>query len=353
MRPSYELRVGPLSATDGAPTAGPLAVVVDRDVDVPLDLARLRLADRSGIDVGDPCTVSLGLDDTAEQVFDGRVVEIRPDITGTCVVAVGALRALADLHVATTYKDSTLGAVARDLAGQAGVTVGEVAEGSRLPWFVVDPGRDALTHLRALAARFGADVFADRNGSLVVRSLPGAGSAGLGGGPGSGLPGDLGGGSGEVRIGADVFAARGVHRPPSWDVITVGGESPASTRGADTAPWLVPDADAPSAQQGSGDRRLVVLEPLARTTDLARDVAAGTLAFGARLARVLEVVVPGRAAVDLGDEVTVGTAGGPSPDGLLQGTGHVRRLCHRLDVRTGFTTRIGMAFPAPGPEVGP
>jgi len=349
MRPSYELRVGLLSATDEAPAAGPLAVIVDRDIDVPLDLARLRVADRSGIDVGDPCTVSLGLGDTAEQVFDGSVAEVRPDVTGTCVAAVGALRALADLRVAATYTDTTLGAVARDLAGQAGVTAGEVAEGSQLPWFVVDPGRDALTHLRALAARFGADVFADRNGSLVVRSLPGAGSAGLGGGLGSALD----GGSAEVRLGADVVAVSGAHRPPAWDVVTVGGESPASIQGGDTAPWIVPDADAPSAQQGSGGRRLVVLEPLARTLDLARDVAAGTLAFGGRRARVLEVLVSGRADVDLGDEVTVGTAGGPSPDGLLQGTGHVRRLCHRLDARTGFTTRIGIALPAPGPEAGP
>jgi hypothetical protein len=349
MRPSYELHVGPLSATDGAPTAGPLVVVVDRDIDVPLDLARLRLADRSGIDVGDRCTVSLGLDDTAEQVFEGSVVEVRPDVTGTCVVAVGALRALANLRVAATYSNTTLGAVAQDLAGQAGVTVGEVVQGSQLPWFVVDPGRDALTHLRALAARFGADVFADRNGSLVVQSLPGAGSGAAGGG----LAGAAGGGSGEARLGADVVAARGTHRPPAWDAVTVGGQSPASARGADTAPWVVPDADAPSAQRGSGDRRLVVLEPLARTKDLARDVAAGTLAFGGRRARVLEVLVTGRAAVDLGDEVTVGTAGGSSPDGLLQGTGHVRMLCHRLDARTGFTTRIAMAFPPPGPAAGP
>src|SRR5262249_44323210 len=173
-------------------------------------------------------------------VFDGSVVEVRPDVTGTCVVAVGTLRALANLRVGTTYKDTTLGAVARDLSGQAGVTIGEVVEGSLLPWFIIDPGRDALTHLRALAARFGADVFADRNGSLVVRSLPAAGSAGLGGGLGGGLAGALGGGSGDVRLGADVVAARGARRPPPWDVVTGGGESPASTRGADTAPWLVP-----------------------------------------------------------------------------------------------------------------
>lgn len=352
MRPTYELRVGSLSATDASPSAGPLAVAVDRDIDVPLDLARLRLTDRAKIDVGDPCTVSLGLDEAAEQVFDGTVVEVRPDITGACIVAAGTLRALANLNVAATYTNTTLGAVARDLADQAGVTVGEVPEGTLLPWFVVDPRRDALGHLRALAARFGAEVFADRNGHLVVRSLPGAGSAGLGGGLSGGLAGALGGGSADVRLGADLLTACGAHRPPAWDAVTVGGESPASTRGADTAPWLVPDADAPSAQQGSGDRRLLVLEPLARTKDLARDVAAGTLALAGRHARMLEVLVPGRAAADLGDEVSVGTAG-PSPDGLLQGTGHVRRLCHRLDARTGFTTRIGMALPAPEPEVGP
>jgi hypothetical protein len=347
MRPSYEVLLGPLSSTHVAPSGGPVAVVVDREVDGPLDLARLRLVQRSRVDTGDRCTLALGLDGSAEQVFEGTVVQVRPDVSGTCVIAVGALRVLANLRVAATYTDTTLAAVVRDLAGRAGLTVAEVFAGPRLPWFVVDPMRDALAQLRGLAARFGAQVFTNRSGGLVVRPLPGAHAGGLGGGLG-----DLGGAADQPRFGADLIAARGTHCYPAWSAVSVGGESPASTRGVETAAWLVPDADAPSAQQGSGDRRIVIVDPLARTRGLARDIAAGTLAQGGRTARTLEVLVPGRAGVDLGDKVAVGVAAGPSPDDLLRGTGQVRRLSHRLDARTGFTTRMTMALLAAGSEVG-
>ncbi len=353
-RPRYELRIGGLTATHAAPAGGPGAVVVERDVDVPLDLARIRLTDRSGLATGDRCTVSLGLGADPEQVFEGTVVDVRADVHGATVVAGGAMTALLDLRVTATYSQATLGSIARDLAGRAGLSATDVAEGPLLTTFVLDGRRSAHAQLRELAARFGVEVFADRRGALVLRAVVGSGGGIGGGGLGGGLGGLAGGPTGDspVRFGAEVLAAGARQRPPVWDAVAVGGESPASTRGAASAAWLTADDDASLGEAGSGDRRLLVLDPLVRTKDLARDRADGTLRFAGRAAHVVEVTVPGRPVTDLGDDVTIGAAGGADPDGLLTGSGRVRRLRHRLDVAGGFTTTIAVALPAPA-EVGP
>lgn len=357
MRPTYDLRIGTLSATDASPTGGTSVLAVDRDVDVALDVARIRLANRSGVAVGDRCTLALGMDGDPERVFTGAVVEVRVDVVGATVVAVGAMSALLDLRATATYTQTTLGSIARDLSGRVGLTLGDVVEGPSLPWFVLDVRRSAHGQLRDLANRFGVDLFADRDGALVLRELPGGGpGAGIGGSAlpavssAVTVPAGAGGGAG-LRFGAELVDAVSWHRQAPWEAVTVGGESPASARGASAATWLTADADVSQGQSGSGGRRLVLVDPLARTKDLARDLADGVLRFTGRGARVLEVTTPGRAGTELGESVVVGVAAG-RPDRLLEGTGHVRRLLHRFD-RSGFTTRIGVALPAPTPEVGP
>lgn len=345
MRPRYELTIGSFRATDDRPSGGPGALVVDRDIDVPLDVARVRLADRSGVAVGDACTIALGLDDTPQRVFTGTVVEVRPDTAGAGVLAAGVMSALLDLRVASTYSQVTLGSVVRNLAGQAGMVAASVADGPMLPRLVLDVRRSALEQLRDLAARFGLDLFADRDGGVVLQELP----------SGSGTPGcaALAAGTsvppGGLRWGAELIAAQARHRPVPWDAVTVGGESPSSTCGSGATAWLTADDDAARGESGSGARSLLLIDPVARTKDLARDLAAGTRRFTARTAAVVEVTVPGRPGPDLGDGVSVSGA----PDDLLGG-GHVRGLRHRLDARTGFTTRLRVVMPpsASGPEAG-
>ncbi|TQM61944.1 hypothetical protein [Humibacillus xanthopallidus] len=360
-RPRYELRIGALTSTDSIAAGGPGALVVEREIDVPLDLARLRLTDRSDISVGDDCTLALGLGTTPERVFTGTVVEVRADVWGATVVAAGAMTALLDLRVTATYTRSSVGSIARDLAGRAGLSATDVAEGPTLPRFVLDARRGAHGQLRELAARFGLEVYADRRGALVIRAVPGGGPArgavgGLGGFGGAaaavGVAAPGSAGAGPVRHGAEVLAATGRRRPPAWDAVSVGGESPASTKGSKAADWLTSDDDASLGEAGRGDRRLLTLDPLARTKDLARDLADGTLQYAGRHVRLVEVVVPGRPGTELGDSLEIGSAAGADPDGLVTGSGTVRGLRHRLDGIRGYTTSITVALPPPGEAVG-
>ena len=187
------------------------------------------------------------------------------------------------------------------------------------------------------------------------RQVGGAGSLGGAGALGAAASGGVGlgaGTAGPVRHGAEVLAATGRQRPAAWDAVSVGGESPASTKGTDAADWLTSDDDASLGEAGSGDRRLLRIDPLARTKDLARDLADGTLRFAGRQVRLVHVLVPGRPGTELGDDVQVGTVAGADPDGLLKGSGSVRRLRHRLDPADGFTTAITLALASSGEAVG-
>jgi phage protein D len=318
----------------GSAAGGPTALVVDRSVDVPLDLARLRVADGAGIAVGDPVTVALGLDASPSGVFTGTVAEACPSVDGTTFVAVGSFQALLDLHVAVSYADRTVGGIARDLATQASLAVGTVEDGPLLPRFAVDARRNALEQLRDLAGRFGLDLYADRRGRLLLQPLPEPS-----GGPG--VPAVTVAARATLGYGREVLDAGSRHHRSAWESVSVGGQSPSSSRGASTTAWLTTDDDVARGDAGSGSRRLHVTDPLARTKALARAAAEGRLRRATVETRILTARVPGRPDLDLGDDVQAEAM----PAGLPAGRGQVRWLRHRLDGRTGFTTTVGVAVP--------
>jgi hypothetical protein len=343
MRPTFSLRLGQLSCTEDSPTGGPVSIVVDREIDVPVDAAWIRLADRSDIAVADSVTVDIGVDRTPTRVFTGEVVQVEAGLDTCLVVATGTLRALVDLRAATVWSNASIGSITRDLAGQAGVPVGTIDEGPTLPRFAIDPRRSAHAQLRALVESFGLELYADRHGALVLKGVPDASPGGFGavGGVVAGAKGMPGGGAGSLGYGANVIDARGELRAAAWESVVVGGQSPASTRGQSTADWLTTDDQVARGESGSGARRAVSVASVARTKDLARAVADGIRVRGGRSAHVVAVTIAGgRAELDLGDDVSL-----PSmPDAILGGSGRVRALRHRLDAVNGFTTTITAAL---------
>src|SRR5690349_5517295 len=115
LRPTFALTVGRLRSEAGHATAGPRALVVERDMDIPTDALRLHLAERSGVALDDPVTVELGYEGAHERVFTGRVVALRPAIVGVAVVALGAMNALLNLRAAATFERQAAGSIASAL----------------------------------------------------------------------------------------------------------------------------------------------------------------------------------------------------------------------------------------------
>jgi hypothetical protein len=256
------------------------------------------------------------------------------------VRALGKIGALLNARVASFYENQTAGAIVRDLVGQAGLSTGSVDEGPLLPRYAVDSRLSAYAHLRDLAERLGCELYAARDGKIMFHALGGA-AGGLGGlGAAAGAVGGLLGGGGEgYEFGKHLLAAAADARPSAWGTVEVGGESPMSGQGATTAHWLTTDDSSYRGSAGDGAPKLLVLDPAARTKDLADQFARGRLAVAGRRAHQVVVTVLGRSQVDLGDTIDVSGLA----DDLINASGYVRAIRHRFDADRGFVTMLRIA----------
>jgi hypothetical protein len=340
LRPTFTLTIGSLSSSTDIPVAGPGALVVDRDMDVPADALRLRLQERTGIVVGDAVTLDLGHDGEEETVFTGAVEAVRPAISGVAVRALGKTHDLLNLRVSTTYVNQSAGSIARDLIGQAGLSAGTVDDGPLLPRYVVDRALSGHRHLKDLADRLGYELYADRDGNIMFRPLgPSANLDALGGalGAAAGAAGAILGAGGEsYAFGQQLLGAATGWRGVAWATVEVGSESPMSGQGDATEHWLTTNDADYRGSAGDGEPALLVRDPVARTKDLADRFAAGRLAVAARTAREVSITVLGRPQVDLGDTIAVADV----PDETVNGDGYVRAIRHRFGDETGFVTEM-------------
>src|SRR5215213_9074304 len=341
LRPTYTLTIGSLDSSSDNPVAGPGMLVADRDMDVPADALRLRLHERAGIVVGDAVTLGLGNDGEEETVFTGAVEAVRPAIAGVAVRALGKTHDLLNLRTSTTYNNQSAGSIARDLIGQAGLSVGTVDDGPVLPRYVVDSALSGYRHLKELADRLGYELYADRDGNIMFHPLgPAANLDALGGALGAVAGGLLGAGGESYAFGQQLLSAATGSRDAAWGTVEVGGESPMSGQGDTTEHWLTTnDADYRGSAGDTGPA-LLVRDPVARTKDLADRFAAGRLAVAARKAREASITVLGRPQVDLGHTISVADV----PDETVNGSGYVRAIRHRFGDDAGFLTEMRVSL---------
>ena len=344
LQPTFELNAGSLRSTTGNPVAGPRSFRVERDMDVAADCLQMELMERSGLGLDDSVTLDLGHDGSNERVFTGRVVRLRPALSGVTVLALGTMNGLLNHFTALTFEKQTAGSIVRHFLSEVGLTAGTVDDGPDLPRFTVDRFQSAYAHAKGLADRLGYEFYADREGEIMFHALGDAANldaaGGLGGAAAGAVAGLLGGGEG-YGFGRHLIAANAVKQPPAWTRVEVGGESPTSRHGDATSHWLtINDTDYRGAA-GSGDPALLLLDSAARTRDLADRFAAGQLATRQRTSQQVTITVLGRPQLDLGDSITVRDV----PDGLVNGDGYVRAVRHRFSIVHGFLTefRIGMS----------
>ena len=354
LRPTFSLTIGGLRSDSAHPAGGPARFAVQRDMDLAADAAQAWLSERVGIALDDAVTLALGdgADGGSETtVFTGAVAEIRPGLEGVVVTALGKMNRLLNLRTAAVYESQTAGAIARDLIGQAGLDAGTVDDGPSLPRFAVDSRLSAYAHLKRLADRLGFELYANRLGGVMFHALGDAAGLDTGGGllgaatevvtgAAAGL---LGGGGGEsYQFARHLVRARAERRPARWGEVVVGGESPMSSEGDRAAYWLTTDDSRFRGEAGSGEPKRLVLDPAARTKDLADRFASGYLALGSRSARQVVIRLLGRPQIDLGKSVSIGAV----PDDLVNGSGYVRAIYHHFDVEHGFVSDLRVAVSA-------
>jgi phage protein D len=320
-KPAYKLTLGSTTLDSvAAPTQSTLvALDVSLDLDTPADQAVIRLGRVDGPHpaVGDDVSVELGYaDDGMHRVFTGTVADVRPDITATRVTALSPMRELMALRVEQTYQNKTAGEIARDLAGQAGVSVDTVEDGVSFLAYVADGGRNAYQHIRALADKSGLDVYVTPEGKLVFRRFAGTVTTHV------------------FEYGQHIIELVVQAAPATAAQVQVFGESPADAQGDGAFAWLTKSFNPGTA--GSGAPTLLVQDPSLRTGTAANTAAQAAAQRLKQRTLTGQLRALGRAPVKLGDAVRVTGA----PDDCMNETFQVRGVHHRLTKGAGFTTRI-------------
>ncbi|ASC72329.1 hypothetical protein XM38_032860 [Halomicronema hongdechloris C2206] len=340
LAPSFSITLGSVTSTTATPIGGPTALTVERDMDIPTDGLRLQLSDRVDINLGEAVVVNLGHDGEEETVFTGTVITLRPSLAGVELRAIGKLNQLLTLRTAAQFEDQSAGSIAQDLIDQAGLTAGTVDQGPVLPRYTVDQRLSGFAHLRNLADRLGYELYGDRQGQVQFHALGAVANLDSGlGGIGGAVTALTGGGAETYQFWSAFAGCPGPATPPTWGAIAIGGESPMSRQGDTTAHWLTTNTTDHRGEAGTGASSLLLLDPVARTQDLANRIAAGRWAIATRRLHEISFTVLGRPQVELGDTLTIrGNA-----DDLLNQGGYVRALRHRVSKTLGFVTDLRIA----------
>jgi hypothetical protein len=347
LTPVFTLSIGSYRATAEAAVGGPRQIIVERDMAIAADLLEVDLMQRSGIALGDAATLELGHDDRQGVVFTGDVVELHATLTGVCVRALGKLNALLQLHVTATYEGQSVGSIVEDLVRQAGLTAGTIEAGPTLPRYAIDRRLSGYRHARDLADRLGFELYTDRAGRAMFRALGAAAALDQGGGLLGAAAGaaasalGLDGAEG-YAFGRHLIAATARHRVPALGTVQVGGESPMSSAGDTSAHWLTTNSEDYRGVAGDGEPVRLIFDAAARTKDLADRFAAGYLVVNSRGQQQVNATVLGRPSLELGDAVSLSAA----PEGLVNGSGYVRAIRHRVGVALGFLTDVRVVLEA-------
>src|SRR5215212_9501581 len=104
-------------------------------------------------------TVELSVGESADKVMTTDVQAVESGFEQVRVTGRTGMQRLAGTRLNQVYENQTLGQIARDLAGQAGVQTGDIEPGNTYPYYVVHESKSLLRCLRELTRREGLDLY--------------------------------------------------------------------------------------------------------------------------------------------------------------------------------------------------
>ena len=299
--------------------------------------ARLRLGPPQGEapTAGDRVTIHLDDGGGERPVFTGELDHVGATPTAWQLRAHDGLPRLARLELERVWTDTTADAVLRDLLTAARLTVGNICPGPALRCFHALRGPRGLRLAEALLARMGAELIIAADGKAhVLTPTPAAAQHTL-------------------TWGVDLLDLDLTRRPPTRAGVIVHGEGARDTLGASKAHWLPRDTTNlvgrahidPDGAVTPGDAATTGLT----IVDGALDTAAACKAVATATANLLaarplrgSLLTLGRPAIAPGQWLAL--AGLPKDHALARVLAdqplRARRVTHRFDASSGFTTRV-------------
>ena len=324
--PAYRLQIGSrvVDTTDEPRASTLVQLAVSLDLDTPVDNATLVLGRVDGLHPAreDELAIDLGYaDDDAglTRVLTGTIVTTEPGLVTDRVVGHGAGHPLLRTFLDRTFEDSTAGAIVRELADAASLSIARIEDGISFPAYVVDGRRSLSEHLRDLADLCGFDAYVDFDGKLVFERFATGRTVHV------------------LEYAVDVLALDALEAPARAGVVEAWGESPGGSRGGEAWAWLTKDFGALRGTGGTGPPTLLLERPALRTGAAAASAARALATTIGRRSLRGRLVTLGRPEIRLGDAVRIRSA----PDDDLNASFQVRSVTHRLSKARGFVTVVG------------
>ncbi len=314
-RPSYQINLGSAAVERGG--AGDLVSVrVSTDLEGRAGLCELVVrANDSNLDfsVGDSMDASLGYVDDTTKVFTGTIDSVFRELDYDRIVSLNSVAKLQRYRTDKLFENQTCGAIVTDLAASANASTGDVQDGLQLPFYAVDSAKNAHEHVLELARRCGHEAYVDADDALAFGPYEADSPK-------------------QFEYGKTIIAVTRLERGAIFGSVHVYGESPSSSKGADSVHWLTKTP----VDSTSGDgNALLVSDAAVRDTDTAGSVSDVLLASVSRNT-LLRLKTLGDATVALNSTVQILSM----TDEALNGDYQVRGVEHLFSKSRGFTTTL-------------
>jgi phage protein D len=326
LTPAYKLVIGKKTVDSSKqPQMSTLVeLIVSLDLERSADSATMVLGQVGGQlrpALRDKATIELGYADGGglTQVIAADIISVEPNLNTERIIAFTSAETLLRSYLDETYEDRTAGAIVRDLAGRAKVSVASAEEGITFPFYVVDGRRSFLRHMRDLADLSGFDLYFNSQGGLVFEKFAKPKALHI------------------FEHAKDVLEVRVTHSIPIASTVQAWGESPADRRGAGASAWLTKNFGNSKGIAGSGKPIVLLERPALRTRTAAHAAAVADETRIQRSTLQGRLLSVGRPEVKLGDAIQLSGM----PDASLNKTFQVRAITHRLTKHGGFTTELG------------
>jgi phage protein D len=327
LQPSYKTRIGRLSLEpDTSDDMTIINVKLSMDAGAPSHfegVLRRRKDQDLGYAKGDSVAISLGYKDDGggnsdlTAVFNGEIDSIKAQDSTIKVTALSPFIKLCNLRTDRFYEQQSAGAIVKDLADSADVSIDTVSEGIQFPSYAISSNKSAFDQIMELANLCGFDFYSTNKAKLIFKKHEAKKSHAL-------------------EYGKNIIKIYKVDPSPPVGAIKVFGSSPSSSRGSETWHWLTKkNIQGSSSSGGNNLNQLSIQYKAIRDEDTAKKVAEATLDRLRFFTIVVQVV--GNAKVMLGDTAKIQ---GVSEHEDLNGEFQIRGIEHYLSKSHGFTTTV-------------
>lgn len=278
---------------------------------------------------GDMISLELGYRDTGTtSVFKGTVWSIREMSTGgRRLTLTNGSHQMAVTRVNMTFQQASTADAAKQLAAEAGVSIGSLTGEITMPAFVAHDRVSAWRHVAALAEWEGKIAWMDADNRLQWNRI------------GTSSP------VHEFRYGHDLLSIEKLQASCCEISRRWQGEGAAGSNGTDAWSWLLKKADS-LGTGGSIQKSLVNFQGAFRSREGLERVASGHATLPPCADNRFKIVAVGVSSASVGSTVSVtGT-----PQGALDCTGVVIHACHTLTKAEGY--RLSLEIVVPGKSTG-